>query len=61
MGLRGRKGVEPREMKPRRKGVGKILRDLINPEKGKKYVEEKEKDKKREGPQRRSEKNREGE
>lgn len=42
-------------MKPGRKGVGKILRDSINPEKGKKYVEEKEKDKKRQGPQRRTE------
>lgn len=48
-------------MKPGRKGVGKILRNLINLEKGKKYAEEKEKEKKREGPQRSSEKNREGE
>lgn len=56
---RGREGGDHKEIDEARKkgGVGKILRDLIDLEKGKKYAERRTK---REGSQRSSERKREG-
>ena len=55
-----RKGGEPKEgHEARQKGVvDKILRDLIDLEKGKKYAEKEGKERKREGSQRSSERGR---